>query len=340
MERDKGYASVTVFILILFLSSLVLGLIFFLRVSHERDKRFEELYLIEENLDSRVRDLIKILSEDPSPEADSLFDPVWAYVENQNTEQIGLVLEDVSSRFNINFMRTKMLEESSFKEMMNTGLSPEDLKLYRGEEGFFTDIQSGYEQFFDEEILLKFFTVFGYANLNVTYEDSLKKLFEFNVSDEGSAAFLGSIQQLISSRIMADREEMKKILGNHFDSLYPLVNTESLMNVNFVPEEILRAILEYPYGGEKHKNSDAFYQVITAERGSFEFSPDRLDSLLELEEDYLRIKEYLGTTTWFWRITANKGKSELEVIIALIPAESRENTEKRYRVIKWMHRNS
>ncbi len=339
MRREHGYSSVTVLIILLFLSSIIIGLMSFLRISQDRSNRFEETYAREEKLDLQVMDLIGILSDDPTPEADSRFDPVWAYVENHNTENLSLKLEDVSSRFNLNFIRTKMIEESSFKGMMNTGTSPEELKLFRGEEGLFTDINLGYDQFFEKEILEKYFTVYGYANLNVTYEDSLKKLYEYNVSLEGSSVFLGSIQQFVSTRTIADTAEMKRILGVHYDSLYPLVNIESLMNINFVPEEVLLAVLSYPYGGEKHEDSSAFYDVIRAERSSFEFSSDRLDSLLQLEEDYLRIKEYLGTKTWFWKINAIEGNRGIEVIIALLPNENSDDREKKYKVIQWKSLN-
>lgn len=339
MESEKGYSSVSVLIFILFLSTIVLGLMTFLQISQERNKRFEKRYSVEVILDSQVKDLIKILSDDPSPEADSFFDPVWAYIENQNSEDLSLKLEDLSSRFNLNFVRTKMLNESSFKGKMNSGFSPDDLKLFRGEEGFFSDKYIGFSEFYDEEILDKYFTVYGYANLNVTYEDSLKKIYQYNVSLEGSSSFLSLIQQLISRGVMADTEEMKKILGINYDSLYPLINVEPLMNVNFIPEEVLLAIVNYPYGGKKHKNSSAFYDVITAERSSFEFTPDKLNSLLQVKEDYLRIKEYLGTKTWFWKITATEGKSGLEVIIALLPNEKLDNLEKKYRVIQWKSLN-
>ena len=82
---------------------------------------------------------------------------------------------------------------------------------------------------------------------------------------------------------------------------------------------MLKAVLEYTYGGERHPQSQAFYEVIKAERTTFEFAEDRLESLLQLNEDYLRITEYLGTRTWFWKISVNNKNASLIIILAVLP---------------------
>ncbi|MBI9099728.1 MAG: hypothetical protein JEY91_14710, partial [Spirochaetaceae bacterium] len=202
MNSEGGYSSITVLIIILFLSSITLSVLIFLQISARQNAKREYFYSEKEILDDEVNALIEQLAKDPTAEADSQFDPVWDYIETRNKDKTTLTLEDISSRFNLNFIRTKMLENSSFRELLINGHTSEDLKLYRGEKGFFSSISEGYGEYFEEEDLQKYFTTFSYANLNVTYEDSLKKLYEYRVSEEGSHSFLNEIQQLISETQM------------------------------------------------------------------------------------------------------------------------------------------
>lgn len=298
-------------------------------------ERMEAKYNSEKVLRESVLELIDALSDDPTPEADSSFDPVWDYLRNRGENETVLTMEDISSRFNLNFIRTKMIEKSSFKNLMIGGFSPEDLKLYRGENGFFTNLNEGYKQFFEEEDLNQYFTAFSYANVNVTYEDSLKKIYEIRVSEAGSFSFLNEIQQLISGKTLVDNSGLKELLGTNYEILYPLINTRALMNVNFVDEKILSAVLNYPYGDKKHENSAAFLETIKAERSVFEIEKKRLKELLPVEEDYLRILEYIGTTTWFWRIKAKSENLTLDVVLCRYPGEATDTVKRDYQILQW-----
>lgn len=333
MTGQEGYASLTVFILILFLSSVTLSLLFFLQLSLRQSSFYEEQMARESELEKEVSLLIDILKSDPTGESDSYFDPVWTFLEERKSSAIELRLTDISSRFNLNFMRTKMLEESSFKNLMINGKDPDQLKQCRGENGFFVHPEGGYGLFFRKEDLDKYFTTYSYANFNVTYEDSLKKIFEIRVSEEGSLLFLNKVQQHISEKIMADKESFRGIASLEYKQIYPLVNTEALMNVNFIPEKVLHAVLYYPYGGTVHKNGQFYFNAITSQRDNHELTTSDLDELFELEEEQLRIREYLGTRTWFWKISATTGDVKLEVVLARLPDESIDDPE--FQIIEW-----
>jgi hypothetical protein len=336
VRQNDGYSSVTVLFLLLFISTISLALMYYLHSSITLSKKINSKYEIQNELEDEIYALIKTLADDPTAEADSKFDPVWLYLKNRNNGDVQITLEDISSRFNINFMRTKMLEESSFKELMLGGRTPEDLKLYRGENGFFSDIKTGYAKFFKEETLSEYFTSYAYANFNVTYEDSLKKLYEKRVSQESSITFLEKVQHLLSDKTIVDDKKLKGIFGAEYNELYPLINSEPLLNVNFVPDKVLQAVLFYPYGGEMHKDSGSFYEILLTERNTFEFDGNRLNSLFaDLEDDYLRIHEYLGVRTWFWRILARKADLSLEVILSRLPVNEETDTEIKYQIIKW-----
>ena len=228
-----------------------------------------------------------------------------------------------------------MLEESVFGSMMLPGRSPEGLKLHRGEAGFAQNLAEGYGEYYSEEDLEAYFTLYSYANLNVTYEDSLKKLYEIRVSEAGSHSFLSKIQSLVSRLVPADGEELERILGSDYDDLYPLINIEPLINVNFAHKEILRAVLYYPYGGERVEHASDYLDILTAERTTMEIAPEKLDITLALEGPSLRIRDYLGTNTWFWKITASEGDLRLEAVICRIPGEADE--EPLYRIIEWKY---
>lgn len=296
-------------------------------------RHIENLNNTQSLLESAVFELIDQLSSDPTPESDSAHDPVWQWLENREDDSVQLELNDISSRFNLNFVRTKMLEESEFGSLMIDSHTPEELKLYRVEWGFASDLHKAYGTYYKEEDLDRFFTIYSYANLNVSYEDSLKKLYESRVSDTGSQNFLAKVQKLISEQEMADESRMNTMLGGNRDKLYPLINIESLINVNFAEERILNAVLSYPYGGESHKNGSDYLEILTAERTTMELTPDRLQSLFQLEDHYLRIPQYLGCKTWFWKITAELNDHELNVIICRVP--DREADEGLFQIIEW-----
>ncbi|MBB6478493.1 hypothetical protein [Spirochaeta isovalerica] len=334
-KSDGGYTSVSVLILILFLSALALGLMVYSRMLSSGLEKYDRRYATKRILEESVVEVISHLKTDPTPDADSPNDPVWSWIENRDSTEPEIVLEDVSSRFNLNFVRTKMLEKSDFASMMINGMSPEDLKQYRGEEGFSEDLMSGYGEFFSEEDLDKYFTVYSYANLNVTYEDSLKKIFEIRVDEGGSHIFLSEIQTLIASQEMADQAEMNRILGQSRKDLYPLINIEPLINVNFADEDILKAVLYYPYGEERHERASDYLDILKAERSAMEIESARLDEILNVDGNYLRIKQYLGTTTWFWKIRAEYEDEILNVILARMPGNKEGEEESAFRIILW-----
>lgn len=336
MKSEDGYSSITVLILILFLSGITISVLLFLQITAKHTVNRNHFYAGKQLLEDEVYALIEEMGNDPTPNADSGFDPVWSYIKTRNNENMTLTLEDISSRFNLNFVRTKMLEHSSFKDIMIEGNTPQSLKLYRGEEGFFSDIQTGYSQFFTDEDLKKYFTVYSYANLNVTYEDSLKKLYSIRISEEGSVLFHESIQDLIRERIPADESKLKDILGADYSSLYPLININPLMNVNFIDEKILKTVLFYPYGEKTHKNSSIYFDITNNERMHSEVLPDRLTSILDVEDDYLRIFQYLGTVTWFWSIRAADKNLELNAVICRMPGSDEQDII--FQILEWQFR--
>ncbi len=318
--------------------------------------RLDEYYNVKNNLEKEVYQLIDIIAKDPSPEADSPTDPVWGHIEkiNDSDENLTIRLEDISSRFNINFIRTKMLEESPFfKDLMINGKNTQNLKDDRYKYGFISDIHSrfdedhlGYEDFFETEDLDKYFTTYGYANLNVTYEKSLEKIFETRVPDRGTGSFMSDITNLIKSGIMADNSRMKKILGTEYEDLYPLINVEPIINVNFAEEEILKAIIYYPYGEEQLKDRASIYNYLINERANSELNNEQIKNYIKgkLDEDdvkykyKIRILQYLGSTTWFWKITAVSDNRTLSAIICRIPLETRAPSKRDYQIIEWDYR--
>jgi hypothetical protein len=337
MNSEDGYSSAAVVTILFFLSIVTLGVLNYLQNTGKLLSSLENHQMIMIQLDEEVLLLIKQLSADPTPDADSQFDPVWTYLENRMESGIEITLEDISSRFNLNFMRTKMLDESDFSKSMLLGNTPDRLKLFRGEKGFFSDKEAGYVDFFKTKDLEDYFTVYSYANFNITYEDSLKKLYETRVSTENSHTFLAKVQKHIAGQTIADKRMFRDIAGSSFHSLYPLINTESLMNVNFVPERVLLAVLNYPYGGKRHDESLLYYEIIKNERAGLELDNLFLEQHLILEGEYLRILQYLGTRTWFWKITATMEEESLEVILCRLPDNELFSSSNDYQIIEWKY---
>lgn len=325
--------SLTALFLLLIISLSLMGLSVYLQLGTKQQGTIESSYELQTVLETEIKALIEQLQNDPTPEADSYHDPVWLWMEENNTDELTITLEDISSRFNLNFIRTKMLEESSLSSMMINNNTPEDIKLYRGEQGFFTDLNESYSDFFKEEDINKYFTSYSYANLNVSYEDSLKKLYEIRVGEAGANIFLTTIQNHIASFEQADDSKLNQILGSHKKDLYPLINVQPLLNVNYLDPLLLKAVLHYPYGNEKINNANEFEEILLVEREVMEVDQNRLVSLIEVEDQQERVLQYLGTKTWFWKIAVSQKNMALEAIICRLPFE--DYNEIQFEIIQW-----
>ena len=270
-------------------------------------------------LEAEADKVLGQISKSSAAEVDSLFDPVWTYVGGTRDGGVKVTLEDVSSRLNLNTVRTELFEKTDLGGLLTLGHSAMELRQFRADKGPFQSVSS-FDGFFPPGTLAGDFTVYGYVNINTTFEDVLRAMFAARTGDTAAAdSFQGAIRGFLTRQELVTREQLAVLFGLYAPQMSPLVNVEPQMNVNFIPPEVLHAVLSYPYGGKKIANSEALYTAILSDRQSQGLTPQYLANLIPAKGAQLLVFQYLGTRTWFWRITIAGGSRSLVKVVAGFP---------------------
>ena len=232
-----------VFLLLLFLSVILAGGSSFIMLALRETVKARDASRLEAELNDALDRLLAVLMNDPTPEADSFSDPVWKAV----SENEMLRLRDVSSALNPNWVRKNLFEKTNLGALFTSGFDASALQQYREDSGFHLDIRAGYGSFFDDKTLDRYFTPYGWANLNTSDEFALRRLAELRSGDAGFAEIFHSrIQSMPLEKKLVKPEEIKAFLADGCDMLFPAVNAEPSFNVHFLDPRILEALLSYP----------------------------------------------------------------------------------------------
>ncbi len=308
---------------VLFLSAISLGALILLGSSALLIRHSSTVRDARRLLEEEARLALNQLARQTAAEVDSPFDPVWTWAAGRKEGTIGITLEDVSSQLNLNTVRTEVFEKTELGKLLALGHSARELRQYRADKGPFASLAS-YAAFFPSGVLASYFTVYGYINVNTTFEDVLRGIFAARTGDKAAAeAFRNAIRGFLVKQEMVGKEQLASLFGLYYPQLYPLMNVEPQMNVNFIPPEILHALLAYPYGGKSIENFEGICNAILSERQQQGLTPQYLSNLIHAQGEQLLIFQYLGTRTWFWRITVRGGSHSLVQVVARIPDDQK-----------------
>jgi hypothetical protein len=234
-------------------------------------------------------------------------------------EGVSLELEDVSSALNPNWVQTSVLESPGFASLLSSPGAPALLRQRREDRGFSVDLQLSYGDLFAEGALAAYGTPYGYANVNVADEFALRRLYLLRTGDAaGADIFHATVRQVRRERRVVHPDELRAVLGLGHDALVPVVSAEPGLNVHFLAERLLEDLLACPGLGVPRPR-DAARAVLEA-RSSSELSTSDLVRIVGAPAGS-RIHQYLGVTTWFWRITVVQGTSRLQLVVARVPGE-------------------
>ena len=270
-------------------------------------------------LDTAMSTAIEKFSEDATPDSDAISDPIHEWC---NVRNIGI--SDISSRIAPNWVASDLLRLPEIARLIDArdGFGGDlvlVLKQQRDRSGFFSDLESGYGAIFPKPVRDRYLTAFAYANINLTDEDALRRLYEVRTSDYAAA-------QLFQTKIRALRNEAKIVaegeligfLGADYDRLFPVVNALPCWNVNFLPLPILYAIISSPKFGIA--DPQIVCDTIDARRQTHELGSEELQSLIGLPAASL-LYQYIGTATWFWQIDVHGAGGSLSVVLCRLPPE-------------------
>jgi hypothetical protein len=316
-NAQEGSASILVLVMLVLLTAAAGGCALLLNGTLSQQHRSAAAYALRRSLEGEAERVVAALASDPTPQSDSSLDPVWSAIQSPAVEGASLALADASSALDPNWAQKNVFSKTGLKALLKAPGNADVLQQRREDKGFFMDFTDAYGDLFVEGALEKHFTAYGYANINVTDEFALRKLYALRTGDAKAAeAFHGKIQQLLTDQKILKPEELRTFLGSAYDALFPTVNAEPIMNVHFVDALTLTELLAYPDLKVPHPSEVA--QAILNSRERSELSSADMKQMIGASPTS-RIYQYLGVTTWFWRITASKEKSHLEMIVARVP---------------------
>lgn len=320
--NDAGTVTMLILAGIFFLSASLVAGVGLLSQARRPVADYRVRLAKERELENAALGILRLLAEDPTPDADSRFDPAWAAAalptaaaanlpdtgetlvgaagKNQAGE-ISLTLEDLSSRLNVNLAPAALLHSASLPALVRAGCEWEDLLHWRNTEGPFGSL-AAFGEWLDLEAAERLLTVYGYVDPNTAAPEMVARFVEVR-EKAGDAG----------------------VAPSSATALKALINTQPSVNLNLAPPEVVRALVELvesPRGGENLAGHLA--SSILAERELHEIGPTDLRELIARvegawpEADHPLLAQ-LGVRTWFWRITAADGRIRLVEVAARLP---------------------
>jgi hypothetical protein len=318
-RSEAGSTTVAVLVLLTLLAAAAGGGALILGGALAVERRSTNAYSLRRSLEAEARRVASVVAQDPTPAADSGLDPVWDALAAPELTGAEVALQDISSGLNPNWVQKNVFLRTGLKDLLKDPAAADILQQRRVDRGFSVDLESAYGDLFDEGALEKYCTPYGYPNINITDEFALRKLYALRTGNEaGANVFHSRIQGLLIERRLLAPEQVRSFLGLDYDALYPVMNVEPTMNVNFVEPRILSELLAYPELRIPHARATA--QAILDERDRREITAPDLRRMLGVPADN-RIYQYFGTTTWFWRITVKRSSTRLSMVLARIPGD-------------------
>ncbi len=240
------------------------------------------------------------LDADVSPTSDAPSDPAYAH---KALGACDILIKDISSKINPNWIRKGMLEETALSRVLKPGKTAADLQQYREDSGLSLD-PSFYAGFFSDKDTQDFLSPYSYPNINSSDEFALRRMArDAGLNETEAQAFHGIVKAQVASPTIYDDAKLAQALGNRFSALQRVLSAQGQWNVNFLPEPILKALLSYPpWKIPAHAEK---YQLLVNTRSVAPIDDDGLRRVLGLPAGH-SIYGYLGVRTWFWGIEASK----------------------------------
>ncbi|MBN1243784.1 MAG: hypothetical protein JXA15_13870 [Spirochaetales bacterium] len=237
-------------------------------------------------------------------------------------EGVVLRVDDVSSRLNPNLLRKNLIERTALADYLVPGADAAAVQQRREDEGFSVDIFSGYGDLIDEDALERLFTPYSYASVNTDDEFALRRLYLEATGDRAaSEAFHAEVQrQLVALEILAPGR-LEERYGLALAPVDPLIGAEPQLNANFALAETLGIVLSYPAFEIADPREKA--EAIAEAAFSGPLDAGRISEIVGVPLSH-PVHAWIGSRTWFWRISATTDAAEWRAIVRMEAGESGE----------------
>jgi hypothetical protein len=316
--RSAGNASIAVLILVFALSAIFLSAAAFsgalakLLMGLSADDDEKAL------LEAEAHKTIELLSRDPTPEADSRLDPVWAEIALPAAPGVTITLTDLSSRINPNSALDYLLASvNSYQD----GKPYEEFHKFRTEKGPLSDMSRTCADYFKEELFTKFFTEYSFFNVNTANESMLYLMFETRSGKKAtSLPFASKVRNQRTNKKFFTNKDMSALLSTDADAVYPFICALPEMNVNLMDPDLLGAVLTMAKNIFKVQLNGAPRDAILAMREGTEITAENLAALIQPKFKNTILEQYLGCRTWFWEISVRRGPAVYRTVVMRVPA--------------------
>jgi hypothetical protein len=351
MHKSAGYkektGSASQFALISILSVIIItsGLFILLggmqRITTKEKFKVQTDRGFQDTLYVAISDII----ENEGPESDSYFD-LYADDYNYNKNNDLLVkdsngykvsIREHSGKLSLNVMHWNLIKNTKLGSLFKPGVSEYAFKDFQAEHGFLYDIDD-FDGLFNSQDDKRHFTVYGYANFNICPDNAFFEIGTARCMNAATGESIKSISDQFRSRLkLAEKSDFNMRVYTSYPEVYPMLNLEPVLNINFATEAIIRAICSYPYGEHKIPNNQNIAEKLISLRNTREILPDELEKLIPTQKEYpaqKRIFQYFGTLTWFWEIIIEKDNHSAHALLARIPEHDSDNTS--YRLVEFI----
>ena len=329
LKKREGSSSLECLIVLIVLCTIFIGFCFFIKTVNifvnKRISSVDEKRKIDVILESIYEDI----KDDVSPEDDSLFDSVW--VRNNSTEDGYLItLESLSGKINLNFLDSNVLLESGLSTVFNDSKSIREIESIRSERLLYS--YDEIKDYISEENFSKYFSFYGFANINIMSEKSLELLVN-SLTDSFCGSELNQKRNnlLANKQLIKTETEYNLFCGINYLDIFPYINLDAAINVNFIDEDCLYKLINYAGFGliSKKKKIDTLLSL----REIREITQEDIITILGITKND-ELYYYLGSKTWFWKISIQGKTQGCHVILCRSFEKTSERNPKFYIIEK------
>ena len=298
LKKREGFSSLECLIVLVVLCIILIAFCFFIKTVNisvsKKISSINEKKKIDVILDSIYEDI----KNDVSSEGDSLFDSVWD--RNNSTEDGYLItLESLSGKINLNFLDSKVLLESGLPFVFYDSKSIIEIENLRSERLLYS-----YEEIKDyisEENFSKYFSFYGFANINIMNATSLELL----VNQKRNIL-------LANKQLIKTETEYNLFCGINYSEIFPYINLDAAINVNFIDEDCLYKLINY--AGFELTSKKRKVDTLLSLREKRELTQEDIITILGITKND-ELYYYLGSKTWFWKISIQGKTQDCHVIL-------------------------
>ena len=318
MKDNKGFSSIEFLVTLLFLSMIIIAFGIIIRTSDFTVKKKTADLYDREYIDKLLVEIYEEIKNDKTPYSDSKYDSVWKY-DNTMMEGFKISIKSLSGLINLNFITKDLISKTELNSLFLYDNAMENIYDLITDKGLLYSYEE-INQYIEKDKYDNYFTLYGFSNFNISNNESIKKLTNNLTNSSFGDDLINKRNILIRNKQLIQNEtELNLLCGIHYDEIFPFININPPLNINFMDENLIRIILSFQDfklpGAQQKANS------IIELRDSKEITQEELVSILGITKGD-ELYYYIGCKTWVWQILIEGDSSSCNVILIRDPEDT------------------